>query len=74
MHKKPDRVTRLDEFSPNLGLFTLGSSLKITEMAHILVLLFPWLGFCITFNKNGLGSILDDFFTNSSGHTEARII
>jgi hypothetical protein len=33
------RVTRLGEFLPDVGLFTLG--LKMTEVAHISGLLFP---------------------------------
>jgi hypothetical protein len=33
-------VTRLGEYSPNWEVFTLDSLLKITEMAHILGLLF----------------------------------
>jgi hypothetical protein len=36
-----DRVTRLGEFSPDVGeWFTLGSSLKITEVAHSVKPLF----------------------------------
>jgi hypothetical protein len=31
---------------------------------------FPQLWLCINFGKNGLGYILGDFFTNSSGHLD----
>jgi hypothetical protein len=37
----PSRVTRFDEFSPKGRLFALGNLLKTTELARILVLLFP---------------------------------
>jgi hypothetical protein len=30
----PDRVTRLGDFSPNGRLFTLGSNLKVSDLAH----------------------------------------
>jgi hypothetical protein len=62
------RVTRLGEFSPIGQLIPLGSFLKITDVAQIFnyfVLLFQlW----INFDKNGLGYILGDCFSNSSGH------
>jgi hypothetical protein len=45
------RVTRLDEFCPNGSLFTLGSGLKITEVAHILELLFSTSPECIALGK-----------------------
>jgi hypothetical protein len=47
-------VTGLDEFSPNGWLFTLGSGLKITEVAPISGQLFPRYRLCINFdNKIG---------------------
>jgi hypothetical protein len=51
-------------------LFALGSFLKITEVDKILGLLFKWLKSCINFRKKGLGDILGDFFTNTSGHPD----
>jgi hypothetical protein len=30
----------------------------------------PWLSMFINFDKNGLGNILGDFFTNPFGHPE----
>jgi hypothetical protein len=60
------RVTRL----PIGLLFTLGSYLKITEVTQMLVFLLPRRKPRINFGqKNGLGNILGDFFTNSSGHS-----
>jgi hypothetical protein len=44
------RVTRLGEFSHNGRLCTLGSVLKITEVAQIFGLLVST---CINFEKNG---------------------
>jgi hypothetical protein len=41
---------------------TLGSFLKITEVAQIFVILFRRLKCCINLDKNGLGYILKDFF------------
>jgi hypothetical protein len=46
------RVTRLSEFSPTGWLFTLGSFLKITNVAEMLGYFFPQLRWCITFVKN----------------------
>jgi hypothetical protein len=42
--------------------------MKIKELADMFGLLFPQLIICINFDKKGLGYILGDFFTNSSGH------
>jgi hypothetical protein len=69
------RVTRLVEFSPIGRLFTLGSGLKITEVEHIFELptFFHGASYAFILSKNGLGSILGDFFTNSSGHPGADI-
>jgi hypothetical protein len=55
-------VTRLGEFSPKGRLFTLGNFF-ITEVAHIFVLLFPYVGtrFVLILTKNVLGYILGDF-------------
>jgi hypothetical protein len=65
------RVTRLCEFSPVGRVFTLGSFLKITEVAQILGQLFyTWQNVCSNFDKNVLGHIFGDFFTNSSGHPD----
>jgi hypothetical protein len=64
------RVTRVGEFLPIGRLFTLGSGLKITE-EYIFGLLFPRYllhTYVFILSKNGFGSVLGDFFTNSSGH------
>jgi hypothetical protein len=47
-------------------LFSLGSFLKIIKAAQLLCLHGNIYVFVLT--KNGLGYILGDFFTNSSGH------
>jgi hypothetical protein len=39
-----NRVTRLGDFSPNGSWFTLGSLLKITEVAHLLLIHFSYVG------------------------------
>jgi hypothetical protein len=53
----------------------LGSLLKITEIDHILELYFVHgYGFAITLTKNGLGNILGDFFTNSTGYPVCEYI
>jgi hypothetical protein len=52
-------------FSPIGWLFIF---LKITEVAQFLDYFFSRKKLCINFDKNGLGYILGDFFTNSSGH------
>jgi hypothetical protein len=59
-------VTRLVEFSPIGRLFSLCSFPEITKVAHIFVLFFPTVKIII-FAKNGLGHILGEFLTNSSG-------
>jgi hypothetical protein len=57
----------LGEFSPFWRLFSMGSFLKITEVAKLLSRYFPRNKLLIKFDKNGLGYTLGDFFTNSSG-------
>jgi hypothetical protein len=45
--------------------------MKIIEVVHIFLQLFPYVSseyVLCNFDKNGLGYILGDFFTNSSGH------
>jgi hypothetical protein len=66
------RVTRLDEFSPFGRLFSLGSFLRLRKYPKILGNFFRSSGFVVLIlAKNGLGYILGDFFTNSSGHPVA---
>jgi hypothetical protein len=63
-------VTRL----ANGWLFTKGSLLKTSEIAHFGGYFFPLLVFALIVTQNGLGYIftyiyiLGDLFTNSSGH------
>jgi hypothetical protein len=53
----------LGEFSPNRRLFTLGSGLKIAEVAHISGLLFPRYEFSINFGETiGWVTFFGDFF------------
>jgi hypothetical protein len=64
-----NRVTRLFEFSTIGWLLNHGSFLIITKVAHIIwVTYFHGDGYALVFTKNGLGYILSDSFTNSSGH------
>jgi hypothetical protein len=43
---------------------------KITEAAQIIGQICPWEKLCSKFSqKNGLGHVLGEFFTNASGHT-----
>jgi hypothetical protein len=42
------------------------------DACHILRILFPPSSLCIIFDKNVLGYILDDFFTNSALRMKAR--
>jgi hypothetical protein len=62
------RVTRLGDFSAIGRLFTLGGFfLKRTELAQFFVLLLQlWL----FLTKHGLGCVLGEVFTNSSGHPD----
>jgi hypothetical protein len=58
-------VTRFDDFFPIWQLLTSGSFLKITKAAKVF-----WTTFFHSksnVGKNGLGYILGDFFTNSTG-------
>jgi hypothetical protein len=69
-----NRVTRLGEFSPNGWLFTLASFFEnLLKHPTFLGYLFPRQGFCVDSDKNGLGYILGDFFTNSSGHPASEL-
>jgi hypothetical protein len=69
-------VTRLGVFSPMGRRLALNSVLKITEVKQIFGLLFSNVhryqveDMFFYFDKNGLGYISDDFFTNPSGHPE----
>jgi hypothetical protein len=59
----------LGEFSPKARLFTLGSFSKITQGAEKFgAILFQRIDYVLILTKNGLGYILGDLFTNSSGH------
>jgi hypothetical protein len=50
-------------------LFSLGSFFKITELAEIFDLLFfHGKSSVLSLTNNGLGYILGEFYTNSSGH------
>jgi hypothetical protein len=50
-------------------LFTFDSFWKTIDVcSQQFWQLFSWKKLCISFDKNGLGHILGDFFTNSSGH------
>jgi hypothetical protein len=41
---------------------------KLKKVDDIFRLLLPTIGYALSLQKNGLGYILGDFFTNSSGH------
>jgi hypothetical protein len=57
------RVTRLGEFSPIGRLFTLGSFLKITKVAHIFgASFFPRKKGCVDFSKKWLGLHFERIF------------
>jgi hypothetical protein len=60
-----NRMTRFGEFSPIGWLFTLGTFLQITKVFGYFL---KGLGHAFVSAKHGLGSILGDFFANSSGH------
>jgi hypothetical protein len=67
------RVTRFGEISPIGRLFTFSSFLKLTEVAQIFGLLFFHdtryvCTYILILPINGLGFVLGDSFTNSSGH------
>jgi hypothetical protein len=61
-----NRVTRLGDFLPFGPLFTLSWFLKIT--ADFWANLYYSKIYALILAKNGLGNILGDFVTNSSGH------
>jgi hypothetical protein len=58
-----DQIGRI--FAQRAIFFPFGHLLKHTIFLDNFI---PCLSLCINFDKNGLGYILDDFFTNSSGH------
>jgi hypothetical protein len=61
-------VTRLGDISPYRRVFTLASFLKITEVAHIVGLLFSRSRLCFNFwQERGWATF---FFTYSSGHPD----
>jgi hypothetical protein len=63
------RVTRLGEFSPIGRLFTLGSVMKITEVAKHFGLLIKTETVMYSFDKKWVGQHFGLlFFSNSSGH------
>jgi hypothetical protein len=70
------RVTRLGEVWPigrllmyiNTYVCNLGCLLKITELDLIFGLLYLFSNYVLILTKYGLGFVLGDFFTNSSGH------
>jgi hypothetical protein len=63
------RVTRLGKFSPIGWLFSLCGFWKFQKLRKFMALLFPEVSVLYLFwQKNGLGYILGDFFTNWSGH------
>jgi hypothetical protein len=56
------------EISPNARLFALGSFSKIyTSSPKLWATSFQRIDYVLILTKNGLGYILGDFFTNSSG-------
>jgi hypothetical protein len=59
------RVTRLGNFLPIGGLFSLGIVLKLTEVAQFFGYLFSRYQLCIIIDKKMLSGI----FKNSSGHS-----
>jgi hypothetical protein len=61
--KDTSRVTRLGVFSPVGRVFTLGSFMKITEVAQIFVQsFFLDNSYALILKKNCLGCILGNFF------------
>jgi hypothetical protein len=63
------RVTRLGEFSPIERLSSSGSFFGNYGISpKMFGYFFPPITFIYKFRKNGLGNILGDFFSNSSGH------
>jgi hypothetical protein len=69
VHRWASWVTWLGEFSYIGWLFFLWAIFwKITDEAHIFVILAPSLSWCVNRDKNVLGYILGDFLASSSGH------
>jgi hypothetical protein len=70
---KKSRVTRLDDFSPIGQWLTFEGFLKNTKVAQK-----TWTNFhsgnssVLILTRNGLGYILGDFFTNSSGRPDRQ--
>jgi hypothetical protein len=54
INDKRSRVTRLGEFSPIGRFYSLGSFLKITEVAQILGLFFQGKSYVLILTKDGL--------------------
>jgi hypothetical protein len=67
------RVSRLGENSSFWRLNTLGIFVKLTEMAQTIGLFFRGKSYVFNFHRNGLGYILGDFFTDTSGHPGNRM-
>jgi hypothetical protein len=64
------RVTRLGEFSPTRHLFTLAHFFEIYRSSPNLFTAFSAeKNNVLILTKNGLGYILVDILTNSSGHS-----
>jgi hypothetical protein len=65
-----NRVTRLGEFSPRSSvgqLFTLSSTYS-DNFRSFLDYFIPQKNHAVMLTKTGMGNILADFFTNSTGH------
>jgi hypothetical protein len=63
------RVTKLCDFSPIGRLFSFYSFWTITGVAKTFCPFFHGEMYALILTKNGLGHILGDFFTTSSGHS-----
>jgi hypothetical protein len=59
--------SRLEEFSLTGRLFSLGSFLENCKSIQNFIIFFHRKSFCVGFDKNGLGYISGDVFTNTSG-------
>jgi hypothetical protein len=70
---KISRVTRLGGFSPIGWLFNSGSFWQLQKQPTFFDYFFSPLRLCISFDKNGLGYVLGDFFTNSTYHPECHL-
>jgi hypothetical protein len=71
--KSAKEIDQIGRFFAHWEIAYFGQLLKITEVAQIFELLFPRLKLCDTFDKNGFGYILGDFFTISSDHPDAKM-